>query len=69
MWFDNEWAVRHLPPKVEQRAPRFMQDVYRWYYERAKLAYANSQNDLNPVTAASLMRIRACGYPTSSMPA
>ena len=32
-----------------------MQDVYRWYYERAKLAYANSQNDLNPVTAASLM--------------
>ncbi len=55
VWFDNEWAVRHLPPKAERRAPRFMQDVYRWYYERAKLAYANSQNDLNPVTAASLM--------------
>ena len=32
-----------------------MQDVYRWYYERAKLAYANRQNDLTPVTAASLM--------------
>lgn len=55
VWFDNEWAVRHLPPESESRAPRFMQDVYRWYYERAKLAYANRQNDLNPVTPASLM--------------
>ncbi len=55
VWFDNEWAVNHLPPEQHQRSPRFMQDVYRWYYERAKLAYANRQNDLTPVTAASLM--------------
>ena len=55
VWFDNRWSVRHLPPAVEQRAPRFMQDVYRWYYERAKLADANRQNDLNSVTPASLM--------------
>ena len=55
MWFDNQWVVRHLPPVVTQRAPRFMQDVYRWYYERAKIAYANRQHDLNPVTPESLM--------------
>lgn len=55
VWFDNRWSVRHLPPAVEQRAPRFMQDVYRWYYERVKLADANRQNDLNSVTPASLM--------------
>lgn len=54
-WFDNEWAVRHLPPQATQRAPRFMQDVYRWYYERAKLISANRRNDLTSVTAASLM--------------
>lgn len=55
MWFDNQWVVRHLPPVITQRAPRFMQDVYRWYYERAKIAYANRQHDLNPVTPESLM--------------
>ncbi len=55
MWFDNQWVVRHLPPVITQRAPRFMQDVYRWYYERAKIAYANRQHDLNLVTPESLM--------------
>ena len=55
VWFDNEWVVRHLPPQVEQRSPRFMQDVYRWYYERAKLSYAAHQQDLNSVTPAALM--------------
>ena len=55
MWFDNEWVVKHLPPESTQRAPRFMQDVYRWYYERAKLAHANRQNDLTAVTPESLM--------------
>ncbi len=55
VWFDNQWAVQYLPRPCEQRAPRFMQDVYRWYYERAKLADANRHNELNSVTAASLM--------------
>ncbi|MFR7798324.1 MAG: hypothetical protein ACLU37_09750 [Collinsella sp.] len=32
-----------------------MQDVYRWYYERAKLTFAAHQKELIPVTAASLM--------------
>lgn len=55
VWFDNEWVVRHLPPAIGERAPRFMQDVYRWYYERAKLAAAAHRKELNPVTAAGLM--------------
>lgn len=55
VWFDNRWSVHHLPPLIPQRAPRFMQDVYRWYYERAKLADANRHNELSPVTPASLM--------------
>lgn len=55
MWFDNQWVVRHLPPETPSRAARFMQDVYRWFYERAKVEYANRQHDLNPVSPASLM--------------
>ena len=55
VWFDNQWAVKHLPPPTQHKAPRFMQNVYRWYYERAKLAYAARQHDLVPVTPASLM--------------
>lgn len=55
VWFDNEWTVRHLPPESEKRSPRFMQDVYRWYYERAKLTFAAHQKELISVTAASLM--------------
>lgn len=55
VWFDNEWAVKHLPPPSDHRSPRFMQNVYRWYYERAKLNYAAGQHDLTPVTPASLM--------------
>ena len=54
-WFDNAWAVRHLPPAETESAPRFLQNVYRWYYEREKLAYAARRPDLNQVTPASLM--------------
>ncbi|WP_041738731.1 glycosyltransferase [Coriobacterium glomerans] len=55
VWFDNEWTVRHLPPRPTSTAPRFMQDVYRWYYEREKLACASRKKELLSVTAASLM--------------
>ncbi len=55
MWFDNQWVVRHLPPENQHLAPRFMQDVFRWFYERAKVDYANRQHDLNPVSPESLM--------------
>ena len=55
VWFDNEWAVKHLPPASESPSSRFMQDVYRWYYERAKLSRAARRQDLNAVTPATLM--------------
>ena len=55
IWFDNTWAVKHLPPAIPERSLRFMQDVYRWYYERAKLLHASRLQELNQVTPASLM--------------
>ena len=55
VWFDNTWVVKHLPPRQVEESSRFMQNVYRWYYERTKLQYAARRPDLNPVTAASLM--------------
>lgn len=55
VWFDNEWVVNHLPPASKSLSSRFMRDVYRWYYEREKLARAARQPDLNPVTPATLM--------------
>ena len=55
VWFDNAWVVKHLPPESHESAPRFMQNVYRWYYERAKLTYASRKKEYNPVTSASLM--------------
>lgn len=55
VWFDNAWAVKHLPPAQTEESPRFMQNVYRWCYERAKLAAASRRPELYPVTAASLM--------------
>lgn len=55
VWFDNKWFVRHMPPKEQSSAPRFMQNVYRWVYEYKKLEMANAKIDLQPVTSASLM--------------
>lgn len=55
MWFDGEWYVKHLPPATADEPNRFLQDVYRWFYERTKLAYCATQPDLRQVTAASLM--------------
>ena len=55
MWFDNRWNVHHYPPASPDSAPRFMQDVYRWYYERAKIRETNNHIELHQVTAASLM--------------
>ena len=55
VWFDNAWVVKHLPPSEPEKAPRFMQNVFRWYYEREKLRYAERRPDLEQVTPASLM--------------
>ena len=55
MWFDSSWYVRHLPPATPDETNRFLQDVYRWLYERAKLTFASHREDLRQVTAKSLM--------------
>ena len=55
VWFDNSWYVRHLPPETPDEPNRFLQDVYRWLYERAKLAFCARRPGLRKVTAGSLM--------------
>ncbi|MEE1159948.1 MAG: hypothetical protein UHS51_11060 [Atopobiaceae bacterium] len=54
VWFDNQWAVKHLPPKTPSRASRFMQDVYRWTYEVEKIDVVNHRIGLRRITADSL---------------
>ena len=55
MWFDNKWYVRHLPPATPDEPNRVLQDIYRWLYERAKLAFCSQRQELRQVTPASLM--------------
>ena len=54
VWFDNEWYVRHLPPKVPSHAARFLQNVYRWDYEVKKLEASREIINLRHVTPESL---------------
>lgn len=54
VWFDNQWRVQHLPPEVPSRAARFMQDVFRWEYEVAKLRVANATIGMRQVRPESL---------------
>lgn len=54
VWFDNQWYVRHLPPKVPSHAARFLQNVYRWNYEVEKLRASRSIISLRHVTPESL---------------
>lgn len=54
VWFDNQWAVRHLPPKTPSMASRFLQDVYRWTYEYEKIDVANHRIGLRRITSDSL---------------
>lgn len=55
VWFDNEWRVRYLPPEIPGSAARFLQDVYRWSYERRKLEACNATIGMRKVTPESLM--------------
>ena len=54
VWFDNQWRVKHLPPAIPSRASRFLQDVYRWAYERKKLEVCNATIGLRRVTSEAL---------------
>lgn len=55
VWFDNQWCVKHMPPKTPSDASRFMQDVYRWTYECEKIEVANHRIGLHKITPESLM--------------
>ena len=55
VWFDNKWRVRHTPPRVTDTASRFLQDVYRWTYERRKIEVCNSNIDLQKLLPEALM--------------
>lgn len=56
VWFDNQWCVRMAPPDQPARASSvFLQDVYRWFYERKKLEALNARRDLHTITPESLM--------------
>ena len=55
VWFDNKWRVRHTPPRIKDTAPRFLQDVYRWTYERRKIEICNSNIDMHMLTPEALM--------------
>lgn len=54
IWFDNQWSMRHLPPKTTSEGRRFRQDIYRWLYEFRKVEYSRMQIDLQQVKPSSL---------------
>lgn len=54
VWFDNQLAVRHLPPETNSPVMRFTQDVYRWFYEVRKIEFGKTQIDLMQVNPKSL---------------
>lgn len=55
VWFDNRWRVRHTPPRIKDTAFRFLQDVYRWTYERRKIEVCNSNIDFHKLLPEQLM--------------
>ncbi len=54
IWFDNQWVLRHLPPRTASEGTRFRQDIFRWLYEYRKLEYSRALIDLQQVKPASL---------------
>ncbi len=54
VWFDNQWAVKHMPPKSPSLASRFRQDVYRWIYEVEKIDVSNHRIGMRKITQDSL---------------
>ncbi|MBO4365010.1 MAG: glycosyltransferase [Eggerthellaceae bacterium] len=54
IWFDNQWTLRHLPPKTASEGRRFRMDIFRWLYEFRKMEYSRTQIDLQQVKPSSL---------------
>lgn len=55
IWFDNQWSLRHLPPKERHEGHRFYRDIFRWLYEYYKIEFSRAQIDLLQIKPASLM--------------
>ena len=54
IWFDNQWVLRHLPPKTQSEGDRFRQDIFRWIYEYRKMEFSRALIDLQQVKPQSL---------------
>ncbi len=54
IWFDNQWRLRHLPPRQRSEGLRFRQDIFRWLYEYRKMEFSRTQIDLQQVKPKSL---------------
>lgn len=54
IWFDNQLAVRHVPPATNSEVARFKQDIYRWFYEVRKIEFCKTQIDLMQVNPKAL---------------
>lgn len=51
-YLDNQLSILHLPPKKEHPVwQRFRQDIYRFFYERAKINTQYEIHNMNMVTA------------------
>ena len=57
VWFDNQMLVRSQPDEERRRVDEpafFLQDIYRWLYEREKLKALNARRDLRTITPSAL---------------
>lgn len=55
IWFDNQWSLKHLPPKERHEGHRFYRDIFRWLYEYYKIEFTRAQIDLLQIKPSSLM--------------
>lgn len=53
VWFDNQWYVRSQPTQLACESRSFEQDIYRWYYELAKIEKSNERRSLRTLTPES----------------
>ena len=54
VWFDNQWYVRAAGLQPARESKSFEQDIYRWYYELAKIEKSNERRTLRTITPESL---------------
>jgi len=54
VWFDRDWLVRRTLSEPPSEASKFLQDVYRWTYEKHKVASSKGRIGTVRVTPGSL---------------